>query len=222
MTDERIPAGLTLERAGYFTDAVFAIAMTLLVIEIPRPEDEPEFAVADGVGKAEASRNLIHFLYEQTGSFIAYVLAFFMLWIVWRQHHTLFDRIRRLSPGLVGWHFPLLLLIGFLPYGTTVYGHHTHNPAAAVLYALSDGGLLTCRSAVQSRAFRDGLLRDDVDVALFRWDARISWIVTVYWLATIVLCWWTPWVVIAWFATPVLAWVINQTFGRRRAAVAPA
>ena len=75
---DRIPDGLTAERVGFFTDAVFAIAMTLLVIEIPRPPDG-EFGVGDVVGKARAAADLGHSLVEQTGSFVAYVLAFYLL-----------------------------------------------------------------------------------------------------------------------------------------------
>jgi len=205
----RVTPGLSQERVGFFTDAVFAIAMTLLVIEIPRPEDGDKFDVS-AQGKLEASRNLLEFLYGETSSFIAFLLAFFMLWIVWRQHHRLFDRIEGLSPKMVGWHFPMLLLIGFLPYPTTVFGHHSDNPAAALLFGVSVGGLLVCRSAVQSRALADGLLRPDVDLAQFRRDARISWAVTVYFLVVSTLAWWTPWVEPAWFGANLLGSVLHR------------
>jgi uncharacterized membrane protein len=208
--EQRVPAGLSSERVGFFTDAVFAIAMTLLVIEIPRPEDDEQFTVGAGVGKAEAGRNLVHFLNEQTGSFVAYALAFWTLWIVWRQHHVLFDRIDRLSPALVRWHLPLLLLIGFLPYPTTVFGHHTDNPAAAALYALSVGALLICRSGVQSQAVRDGLIRAGTAPDGYRVERRTSWIIAWYFLATALLSWWTPWIVAAWVAGPVLSAVLKR------------
>lgn len=214
-TEESIPAGLTPERVGFFTDAVFAIAMTLLVIEIPRPDTGEEFTVSSHLSKAGAAGNLVKFLYEQAGSFIAYVLAFYILWVVWRQHHTLLDRIDRLSPRLVGLHFPLLLLIGFLPYPTTVFGHHTDNPAAALLYSLCVSGLLVCRSTVQSRALRDGLLRPGVDEVRVRAETRTSWVVTWYFVATTVLSWWTPWVMIAWFGASLLGSVLSH---RRKAA----
>lgn len=201
---ERIPAGQTPERVGFFTDAVFAIAMTLLVIEIPRPEGD-EFDVAD---KGQAAHEMLAFFVKGTGSFVAYVLAFYTLWNVWRQHHRLFDQIGRLSPGLIGWHFPLLLLIGFLPFPTTVFGNHTGNPVAAALYSLTVGGLMICRSGVQSRALKDGLLRPEVDAAEFRERKRAAWVIAWYFVATALLSWWTPWIIIAWVAVPVLAAVL--------------
>jgi uncharacterized membrane protein len=210
----RVAPGLSQERVGFFTDAVFAIAMTLLVIEIPRPEDDAEFSVGHGVDKVEASRHLLVFLYHQTSSFIAYLLAFWMLWIVWRQHHRLFDRIEGLSPRMLGWHFPLLLLIGFLPYATTVFGHHNDNPAAALLFALTVGGLLVSRSAVQSLALRDGLLREDMDTERFRGDARTSWVVAIYFLAVTPLVWWTPWVEFAWFGANLVGTLAHRRMQR--------
>jgi len=215
----RVPAGSSPERVGFFTDAVFAIAMTLLVIEIPRPEEAPEFTVGDGVGKAEAAANLWHFLTDETGSFVAYFLAFLILWTAWRQHHRLFDSIERVSPGVLAWHFPLLLLIGFLPYPTSIIGHHTHNPAAALLFTVMVGALMVCRAGVQSQALRDGLVIRTEDQAVIRHSALISWAVTGYWILTLVLCWWTPWVIIAWSVSPVLPEVLRAIAGwdgRRR------
>jgi TMEM175 potassium channel family protein len=195
--------GHTAERVGFFTDAVFAIAMTLLVIEIPRPE-AAEFEVGDGVTKTQAFEKLWHFLVAQHNAFYAYILAFFILWIVWRQHHVLFDQLDRLSVRMIGWHFPLLLMAAFLPYATTVMGHYPDNPLSALLLGLVVGVLLVCRSAIQSRAARDHALLPQVDMHRYLAEARVSWIVTGYWALTVLLVWWTPWVEIAWFLTGVV------------------
>jgi uncharacterized membrane protein len=140
--------GQTTERVGFLTDAVFAIAMTLLVIEIPRP-DAADFEAGDGVSKTEAFAALWRFLVAQHSSFYAYVLAFFVLWIVWRQHHVLLDQVSHVPAAMIGWHFPLLLLAAFLPYVTTMIGHYPGNPLAALLYGLVVGALLLCRSVIQ-------------------------------------------------------------------------
>jgi uncharacterized membrane protein len=117
-----IQPGRTAERVGFFTDAVFAIAMTLLVIEIPRPE-AADFEPGPGVSKAEAFHRLGHFLGQQGSAFYAYVLAFYLIWIVWRLHHTLFDQIRSVSSGMIALHFPLLpavRVVGAVDAGSVV------------------------------------------------------------------------------------------------------
>jgi uncharacterized membrane protein len=71
------------------------------------------FHVGRGVSKTEAFDRLWHFLVVQHNAFYAYIFAFTMLWVVWRQHHVLLDQVSRLSSAMVGWHFALLLLAAF-------------------------------------------------------------------------------------------------------------
>jgi len=195
-----VAAGHTAERFGFFTDAVFAIAMTLLVIEIPRPE-AAEFETGDGVTKTQAFERLWRFLAAQHNAYYAYLLAFSILWIVWRQHHVLLDQVSRVSTAMIAWHFPLLLLVAFAPYATAIIGHYPDNPLAALLYGLAIGALLASRSAIQTQARRHDVLLPDVDKRQYQAEATVSWIVTGYWALTLVLVWWTPWVEIAWFLT---------------------
>ena len=131
--------------------------MTLLVIEIPRPE-EMKFSVGHGVSKAKAFDNLAHFLGGQWDAFYAYFLTFLILWIVWRQHHRMFDQFSRVTPRMVGWHFPLLLFAAFLPYASSTYGHYADNPMAALLYGLVVAVVLFCRTLIQAEGLRDGVL----------------------------------------------------------------
>jgi uncharacterized membrane protein len=199
-TDEPATAGHTIERFGFFTDAVFAIAMTLLVVELPRPEGST-FHVGAGVSKSQAFDRLWDFLVAQHNAYYAYLLAFSMLWIVWRQHHVLFDQVSALSGAMVGWHFPLLLLAAFLPYATTVMGDFHDNPMAALLLWFVVWGLLLSRSIIQTKASRDHVLLPRVDKEHFRTSLIVSWLVVGYWTLTLALVWWTPWVDIAWFFT---------------------
>jgi uncharacterized membrane protein len=193
--------GRTAERVGFFTDAIFAIAMTLLVIEIPRP-GAADLEVGDGVTKTQAIGHLWHFLVDQRSDFFAYALAFSLLWIVWREHYVIFGQVSHVSGAMISWHFPLLLLAAFLPYATTVMGHYPGNPLAALLLGLVVGALLACRSAIQSRAARDNALTLRIGARDHRAEVTVSWVVTWYWLLTLMLVWWTPWVEILWFLTP--------------------
>jgi uncharacterized membrane protein len=210
-----VEAGQTAERVAFFTDAVFAIAMTLLVIEIPRPAGSL-FDVGDGVSKTEAVKRLWHFLVEQDSSFVAYLLAFFILWVVWREHHALMDKVGGLSGPMIGLHFPLLLLVAFLPYTTTIIGHYPDNPLAAAVYTLGVGGVLLSRTLIQWRAYKDDVLLPDVDRAEFRTELTVSVTATAYWFATLAVAWWTPWVLIPWFATSTVASVARRFMARGR------
>ena len=71
---ERDPARLV-----FFSDAVFAIAVTLLVLEIRPPED---------------TRHLLHGLAALWPSYLAYAITFLLIGQVWANHHVMFDHIR--------------------------------------------------------------------------------------------------------------------------------
>lgn len=210
------PPGMTPERIGFFTDAVFAIAMTLLVIEIPRPEGV-EFALGDGVSKLRAAENLGHFLRAQASSFYACLLAFMLLWLVWRRHHELLDSVDRVSPRVVAWHFPLLLLAAFLPYPTTVVGHYAGNPLAAAFYGLTVGCLLACRAVLEQLAYDERALRPHADRVRIRRNLMVARIATGYWMLSLLLVWWAPWIQIAWFLTFAVWFAANAVLRRSMA-----
>src|SRR5579875_1933731 len=186
--------GQSAARINSFTDAVLAIAMTLLVFDIPRPAGAA-FDVGNGkdASKSRAFGNLGNFLVHQHQSFLALLLAFLILWVVWREHHQLFDQFNRVSPAMTGWHFPLLLLSALLPYATSVFGHYSDNPMAALLYGANVTALLLCRTIIQTQALRDGVLDDQADQERYKSELIVSWVVTGYWLVSLTLVWWTPW-----------------------------
>ncbi len=213
---KQVKPGQTIERVGFFTDAVFAIAMTLLVIEIPRPQGA-EFSVDHGLSRAQAGDNLWHFLRAEDDAFYAYLLAFFMLWIVWRQHHTLLDQVTHLSSAMIGWHFPLLLFAAFLPFAATVLGHYLGNPVAALLFGVVVLLLLVSKTAIQSRARVDGAVLPGADRRSFDVDIAASWGVVAYWAAVTALVWWVTWAPLLWIATTVVGSVGTWLARRRRA-----
>jgi uncharacterized membrane protein len=220
-TEDRAPAGYTPERISFFTDAIFAIAMTLLVFDIPRPEG-PKFSVGDGQTKAEAFHHLAHFLGSQWDAFYAYFLTFLIIWIVWRQHHRMFDQFRRMTSRMVAWHFPLLLFAAFLPYASTTYGHYSDNPMAALLYGLVVAALLFSRTVIQAEALRGNVLIESADREDYRVEVLVSRISTGYWVLTLALVWWTPWAGIPWLFSSAGASVVRAVLRRRRRPVSPA
>jgi uncharacterized membrane protein len=106
------------------SDGVFAIALTLLILEIAIPATTSD----DDLGQA---------LLGLWPRYLAYLLSFLVIARFWVIHHQTFRLIVRDNATLVWLNFVLLLFIAFLPFPTAVLGSHEGAPAAAVLYAVA-------------------------------------------------------------------------------------
>jgi uncharacterized membrane protein len=90
-------------RLETFSDGVFAIAITLLVLEIQVPE-EPT----------------LHALGDLWSSYLAYAVSFLLIGLIWANHHTMFDHIERGDRALLFLNTLLLLDVAFIPFSTGV------------------------------------------------------------------------------------------------------
>jgi uncharacterized membrane protein len=96
------------ERLETFSDGVFAIAITLLILEV-RPH---------GTG------SLQHQLLAAWPSYIAYLISFVTIGIMWANHHGIFQLISRCTHGLLIANMLLLMCIAFIPFPTRVLAEH--------------------------------------------------------------------------------------------------
>jgi uncharacterized membrane protein len=118
--DQGPDGGAALERLVFFSDAIFAIAMTLLVLDIPQP----------GPGQDVAK-----FLTTQDGKFIAFFISFWVIALFWLGHHRLFRYMTAYDQGVVALNLILLFCVAFLPYPSAILADHQDNVAANVFYA---------------------------------------------------------------------------------------
>jgi len=98
------------ERLEAFSDGVFAIAITLLVLEIRVP---PAEALATPAG-------LIRALGALWPSYLGYALSFVTVGIMWANHHNLIRLVASVSHGLILANLVLLLVVGFVPFPTAL------------------------------------------------------------------------------------------------------
>lgn len=96
-------------RFDAFSDGVFAIAITLLVLELAVPEG-PE--------------NLLTRLGQEWPSYLGYLVSFAFIGGIWVAHSTLGRFLRRTDQVLVGLNLLLLLLVGLLPFTTNLMASH--------------------------------------------------------------------------------------------------
>ena len=113
-----------LERLIFFSDAVFAIAITLLVIEIHVPHLAA--GSSDG-GHLEALARLIP-------NFVGFIISFAVIGMFWAGHHRAFSLARHFYGGVVAWNLMLLGTIAFMPFVTAYLSAHSGARVPAILY----------------------------------------------------------------------------------------
>src|SRR5918995_1528942 len=101
---------LTKNRLEAFSDGVFAIAITLLVIEIRPPTP------AEGESLARA-------LWEQWPHYLGYFLSFLVLGVMWLNHHRIFEPAQRVDGIVLVLNLNLLLWAVLIPFPTAVVAH---------------------------------------------------------------------------------------------------
>jgi uncharacterized membrane protein len=113
-----------LDRLLALADGVFAIALTLLAVELTLPE-----AAANLHGQA-----LLTTLLGLWPKLLSYVTSFTMIAVFWQAHHRLFLQVRRFDGVLLWLVFLQLSSIAFLPFPTAVVGAHVGDPVAEEFY----------------------------------------------------------------------------------------
>jgi uncharacterized membrane protein len=101
-------------RVEAFSDGVFAIAITLLVLEIHVPDGED----------ADRAGGLVQALAAQWPSYLSYLAAFATIGAVWLNHHAAFTHIARVDRSLLNWNLLLLLATSFVPFPTALVADH--------------------------------------------------------------------------------------------------
>lgn len=151
-------------RVVNFSDALFAIAMTLLVVGI----EVPDLTDSDSVGE------LADVLSDDLGSFISFVISFAVIGRYWLAHHGFFARLAAVDGGLIGINLVYLMFVAFLPFPTGLLGNFFENPLAIVVYALAVSAVSGMEVVLFRHAQRRGLFQREMPDEVFRWGVRLS------------------------------------------------
>jgi uncharacterized membrane protein len=184
-------------RVEAFSDAVFAITITLLVIEIGRPE----------VGNGDLSAALLH----QWPEYFAFAVSFLYVGVIWLNHHALFDRIRRVDFGLNWINLGILASSALVPFPTGVLasalseGSGADRQAAVVLYAIVAALMSAAWLPVFPYLHRHpDLLEDPSEAGLFRAQRSRPWVGVISFGVAAIL----GYLVSPVLAIPLFAWMI--------------
>ncbi|MCB0056274.1 MAG: DUF1211 domain-containing protein [Caldilineaceae bacterium] len=154
VADESLQLGL--ERIVFFSDAVFAIAITLLALEIRLPEGD----FSDNAALTSA-------LLAMWPKYLAFGISFWVIASFWLGHHRMFLRIKRFDRRLILLNFVLLMLIAFIPFPTTLISEYG-NRTASIFYASTMVAIGLTLAAMTVYAAGPGHLVDETVGSIWR------------------------------------------------------
>ena len=162
LSEEQVGTAPSTGRLEAFSDGVFAIAITILILElgVPNlPKALPKELIAQELG-----RKLLELW---PGKLVAYMLSFVVIGTYWVSHHMVFHHIQRSNRTLLWLNILFLLCVSFIPFPTALLGHYFEQQIAVIIYAASLGFTSLIGQALWVYASHDRrLVNNDISPAL--------------------------------------------------------
>jgi uncharacterized membrane protein len=154
----------TKNRFEAFSDGIFAIIVTLLVLEIKVPH------IKDPASPWELFIALFYLLPK----FLSWIISFLTVCVIWVNHHRLMNVFRSIDHGIFWWNAILLLWVSFIPFPTALLGDYPGNQLAGILYALILSFMGFSFYFLRRHVSRHpGLLQPSADLEEFRKGTRL-------------------------------------------------
>ncbi len=150
-----------LDRLVFFSDAIFAIAITLLVIEVHVPRFPQGYT----------DTQLANALLENIPQYIGFLVSFFVIGRFWIGHHRSFGYLARADDRLVWRNLLFLLTIAFMPYPTAVISNFASSRLGVGFYAV----WLTIAGVMNLNVMRTLVASPDLDPVVDEAERRL-WI----------------------------------------------
>ena len=204
-------AKTAIDRLTFFSDAVVAIAMTLLALELPVPE-------------ADSAGGLLDFLGDHYGEFLAFFISFFVIAQYWRGHHRLYRYVTDAPPRLVMLNILWLLTVILTPYATrNLYGgqdvQHSDFPWRFSFYAVVQACAAISFIAAERVIQRQGLFAAETPTALLDRGYAVNMALVFTFLVSIPVAFVVyAWAFAIWSLIPLwiaLAWRVQHRLGAR-------
>jgi uncharacterized membrane protein len=141
----REDAETEFNRVVAFSDGVFAIAITLLVLTLEIPGG------ADDLGQE---------LRDRGDEFLAYALSFAVLGKLWLSHHRFYGSLGRFDGTLLGLNLLYLAFIALVPFTSDLLGEYSDESVAVIAYAINLGGVSLVFTLSVRYAYRHDLIRE--------------------------------------------------------------
>lgn len=181
--EERVTHSESLKRLGGFSDGVFAVAITILVLSLAVPVI-PKALVKVRLGKA---------LTDMLPHFQGYVLSFLIIGLFWLAHQFIFKQLVKYDRWLFWLNLLFLMIVVFVPYATELMNKYGSYWLPVVIYAVtmtSAGVVIAALFAYATRGNR--LVPDDFDHRISRHVISEYLTVSLFFLLSIPVSMWSP------------------------------
>lgn len=170
---------MSSQRTEAFSDGVFAIAITLLVLELAVPSRQE--AAEEGLG---------HALAHEWPAYFAYLVSFLVIGIIWVNHHTMFDKVRLVDRPVLFANLALLFTVALIPFPTRLLSEYltagADSHVAAAVYSATMLAMGLAYAGLWLTLTRDvNLLQEGIDPRSSRIALRRFGVGAVIYLATI-------------------------------------
>jgi len=119
------PGSIGKQRIEALSDGLYAIALTLLVLELKLPP----------IGHGATNADLLHALQELLPKVLTWFLSFWVMAVLWLSQVRVYHLVHSLTPTMVRLELIQLACVSLMPFSTALIGEHGELPAAAVIYA---------------------------------------------------------------------------------------
>jgi uncharacterized membrane protein len=156
--------GAEFNRTLAFTDGLFAIAMTLLVVDLTVPVLNHDSSVHE----------LADQLNNEKENFISFFISFAVIGRYWLAHHAFFSVLTRIDRALISLNLLYLAFIAFLPFPTALLGEYFANPLSIVIYAVNVAIVSGMEVVLFSRAQNHDLMEKKLPRDVYRFGVAMS------------------------------------------------
>jgi uncharacterized membrane protein len=193
---------MTKNRLEAFSDGVFAIVITLLILDVRFPADKPL---------------TLETLWGMAPQVLAFVLSFVIVGVYWVSHHNLLHFIKAVDRQLLWLNLALLLLVVFIPFPAALLGQHPNSQLAVTLYGINLMLVNAAGTVMWLYATsRPNLAVDGLAPAVPRFVAKLhSAPILVYGAAIALAYWYVPLSLVLFAAVPAFFILPNPFVDRR-------
>jgi uncharacterized membrane protein len=155
-----------LHRLIAYTDAVLAIVLTLLILEISVP----------ALTKPESGSDMWQHLVLMKPKFIAFLLSFFVISTYWAGLHAMYSHMIKMDNNILWLNNAMLLFICVTPFTSALVGEYSENPLSVFLFGFVQFFTSIAYSAIYVYSHRKKYWHPALDVAVINAQKKLLWV----------------------------------------------